>query len=119
MNPLGLIRTVSGMPRAVGTAFGEAVGDTVGSALDRVNPGRRHRRFWVGDGRAHIEVRAVRSADLEPGIRVWVAGEAAAMQRIRRHLFEDRGLPRSQASVRGYWKHGRSGDADAAADADS
>ena len=55
---------------------------------------------------------AVRSADLEPGIRVWVAGEAAAMQRIRRHLFEDRGLPRSQASVRGYWKHGRSGDAD-------
>ena len=55
---------------------------------------------------------AVRSADLEPGIRVWVAGEAAAMQRIRRHLFEDRGLPRSQASVRGYWKHGRSGDTD-------
>jgi NADPH-dependent ferric siderophore reductase len=55
---------------------------------------------------------AVRSADLEPGIRVWVAGEAAAMQRIRHHLFEDRGLPRSQASVRGYWKHGRSGDAD-------
>jgi NADPH-dependent ferric siderophore reductase len=55
---------------------------------------------------------AVRSADLEPGIRVWVAGEAAAMQRIRRHLFEDRRLPRSQASVRGYWKHGRSGDAD-------
>jgi NADPH-dependent ferric siderophore reductase len=44
----------------------------------------------------------------------WISrmGEAAAMQRIRRHLFEDRGLPRSQASVRGYWKHGRSGDAD-------
>ena len=55
---------------------------------------------------------AVRSADLEPGIRVWVAGEAAAMQSIRRHLFEDRRLPRAQASVRGYWKHGRSGDAD-------
>jgi NADPH-dependent ferric siderophore reductase len=43
---------------------------------------------------------------------VWVAGEAAAMQRIRRHLFEDRGLSRAQASVRGYWKHGRGGDAD-------
>jgi NADPH-dependent ferric siderophore reductase len=54
----------------------------------------------------------VRGADLAPGTRVWVAGEAAAVQRIRRHLFEDRGLPRAQVSVRGYWKHGRSGDAD-------
>jgi NADPH-dependent ferric siderophore reductase len=34
------------------------------------------------------------------------------MQRIRRHLFEDRGLPRAAAFVRGYWKHGRAGDAD-------
>jgi NADPH-dependent ferric siderophore reductase len=56
-------------------------------------------------------VAAVRSADLVAGTRVWVAGEAAAVQRVRRHLFEDRGLPRSQATVRGYWKHGRSGDA--------
>ena len=58
-------------------------------------------------------VAAVRGADLADGTRVWVAGEAAAVQRIRRHLFEDRGLPRAQATVRGYWKHGRSGDADA------
>ena len=57
-------------------------------------------------------VTAVRGADLAPGTRVWVAGEAAAVQRIRRHLFEDRGLPRGQASVRGYWKHGRSGGDD-------
>jgi len=57
-------------------------------------------------------VDAVRGADLAPGTRVWVAGEAAAVQRIRRHLFEDRGLPRAQAAVRGYWKHGHSGDAD-------
>jgi NADPH-dependent ferric siderophore reductase len=55
---------------------------------------------------------AVRGTDLAPGSRVWVAGEAAAMQRVRRHLFEDRELSRAQASVRGYWKHGRSGDAD-------
>ncbi len=53
-------------------------------------------------------VAAIHSADFDPSSRVWVAGEAAAMQRIRRHLVE-RGLPRSQASVRGYWKHGRSG----------
>jgi NADPH-dependent ferric siderophore reductase len=53
---------------------------------------------------------AVRDAHLDPGTRVWAAGEAAGVQRVRRHLFEDRGLPRAQASVRGYWKRGRSGD---------
>jgi NADPH-dependent ferric siderophore reductase len=57
---------------------------------------------------------AVRRADLVTGTRVWVAGEAAAVQRIRRHLFEDRGVPRAQTSVRGYWKHGRAGDTEAA-----
>ncbi|MBW3555547.1 MAG: siderophore-interacting protein [Actinobacteria bacterium] len=53
---------------------------------------------------------AVRAADVEPGTRVWVAGEAAAVQRIRRHLFDERGLARSDATVRGYWKSGRTGD---------
>jgi len=57
-------------------------------------------------------VAAVRGVELAAGARVWVAGEAAAVQRIRRHLFEDRGLDRSGAAVRGYWKHGRSGDGD-------
>ena len=57
-------------------------------------------------------VAAVRGADLVPDARVWVAGEAAAVQRIRRYLFEERGMPRAQTSVRGYWKHGRAGDTD-------
>ncbi len=57
-------------------------------------------------------VAAVCGTDVAPGTPVWVAGEAAAVQRIRRHLFEERGLPRSQATVRGYWKHGRSGGGD-------
>jgi NADPH-dependent ferric siderophore reductase len=57
-------------------------------------------------------VDAVRAADLAPGTRLWVAGEAAAVQRIRRYLFQDRGVTRAHASVRGYWKQGRSGDAD-------
>jgi NADPH-dependent ferric siderophore reductase len=55
---------------------------------------------------------AVLDADLDPGSRVWVAGEAAAVQRIRRHLFQESGLSRAQASVRGYWKHGRTGNGD-------
>ena len=57
-------------------------------------------------------VAAIRSIALAPGTRTWAAGEAAAMQRLRRHLFEDRGLSRTAAFVRGYWKHGRAGDAD-------
>jgi NADPH-dependent ferric siderophore reductase len=63
---------------------------------------------WPGD----LLVAAVRNVELAPRARIWAAGEAAAMQRIRRHLFEDRGLPRSAAFVRGYWKHGRAGDGD-------
>lgn len=55
---------------------------------------------------------AVRDAELVPGTRVWAAGEAAGVQRIRRHLFEERGWARAHASVRGYWKHGRSGNGD-------
>jgi NADPH-dependent ferric siderophore reductase len=56
-------------------------------------------------------VAAVRDADLATGTRVWVAGEAAAVQRIRRHLFDERGLSRAEAWVRGYWQRGRRGDA--------
>ena len=57
-------------------------------------------------------VAAVTSARLEPDVRVWAAGEAAAVHRIRRYLFTDQGLPRSRAVVRGYWKHGRNADTD-------
>jgi NADPH-dependent ferric siderophore reductase len=55
---------------------------------------------------------AVRGTELAPATRVWAAGEAAAVQRIRRHLFDDRGLPRAAATIRGYWKHGRRGGDD-------
>jgi NADPH-dependent ferric siderophore reductase len=55
-------------------------------------------------------VDAVRDARIDPGTRVWAAGEAAAMQRIRRHLFDERDVPRARAVVRGYWKRGRRGD---------
>lgn len=55
---------------------------------------------------------AVTTADLPDGIRIWAAGEAAAVQRIRRHLFDERGLPRSATWIRGYWRSGRAGGAD-------
>jgi NADPH-dependent ferric siderophore reductase len=57
---------------------------------------------------------AVIGVDADAETRIWVAGEAASMQRIRRHFFVDRGLPRTNATIRGYWKHGRAGDDDEA-----
>jgi len=57
-------------------------------------------------------VAAVLAADLDPEVRVWAAGEAAAVQKIRKYLFDERGLARSRVVVRGYWKHGRGGDSD-------
>jgi len=54
-------------------------------------------------------VDAVRAAHIVTGERVWVAGEAAAVQRIRRYLFDELAIPRAETTVRGYWKHGRAG----------
>ena len=53
---------------------------------------------------------ALAGLDLTPDTVVWAAGEAAAMQRLRRHLFEERSMPRSRTTIRGYWKVGRGGD---------
>src|SRR4051812_32434980 len=44
-------------------------------------------------------VAAVRDATIAPGARVWVAAEAAGVQRVRRHLFEERGVPRADTVV--------------------
>ncbi len=48
--------------------------------------------------------KAITSMDLTPGVQFWGAGEAAAMQRIRKHLFNERSFPRSHTTIRGYWK---------------
>jgi NADPH-dependent ferric siderophore reductase len=58
-------------------------------------------------------IASIRSSAIDLHARVWAAGEAAAMHKIRRHLFEDRGLPRAQATVRGYWKTNRGGAGEA------
>jgi NADPH-dependent ferric siderophore reductase len=47
---------------------------------------------------------AIAAADLEPATHIWAAGEAKSMQRIRSFLFREIEFPRSQATVRGYWK---------------
>ncbi|HVW34293.1 MAG TPA: siderophore-interacting protein [Acidimicrobiia bacterium] len=61
-------------------------------------------------GDALVPAVAGSSAGLPAGVRIWAAGEAAAMQRIRRHILDERGIPRSATWIRGYWKNGRAGD---------
>ena len=67
----------------------------------------------AGDAPGATLLDAARAADLADDVGIWAAGEAAGMQRIRRHLFEERGLPRPRAVIRGYWKTGSAGDSDA------
>lgn len=49
-------------------------------------------------------VQSLEDVEFEGATKVWAAGEAAAMQRLRKHLFGERGVDRFNASVRGYWK---------------
>ena len=48
--------------------------------------------------------RAITEVAVDDGTRVWAAGEAAAVQAIRKHLFDERDTPRSHTTIRGYWK---------------
>jgi len=52
---------------------------------------------------------AAQRAELATDTRIWAAGEAAAVQRLRKYFFDERGVPRSHATIRGYWKVGRDG----------
>ncbi|GAA1410256.1 hypothetical protein GCM10009639_61100 [Kitasatospora putterlickiae] len=35
----------------------------------------------------------------------WVAGEASAVRTLRRHLLEERGVPKASVEFSGYWRH--------------
>jgi len=61
----------------------------------------------VGAAPGDSFVRAVQQVDPLPDA-VWVAGEAAAVQKLRKYLFDERGRTRSSVTARGYWKLGRS-----------
>ncbi|MFF9351391.1 siderophore-interacting protein [Streptomyces sp. NPDC014734] len=60
---------------------------------------------WVHRDRGGTLVDAVRSAGLPAGAgAAWLAGEAAAVRALRRHLVEERGLPRAAVEFSGYWR---------------
>jgi NADPH-dependent ferric siderophore reductase len=86
--------------------------------LDLPHPGAAVRWYEATAGAPPGDalMAAIVATPLAAGARLWAAGEAAAMQRIRRHLFGERHVARSHAVVRGYWKQGRAGDGDPDAD---
>ena len=48
--------------------------------------------------------RTIEAAVIDNATRVWAASEAASIQAIRKHLFEQRDVPRAHTTIRGYWK---------------
>ena len=66
-----------------------------------------HRGSSEDDGQL---VEALRALDWLPGrVQVFAHGEAQEiMHGVRPYLFRERGLPREQVSVSGYWRRGRS-----------
>ncbi len=56
---------------------------------------------------AALLVEALSQLDLPSGrVMHWAAGEVGAVQGVRRHLIDDRGIDASLIETRGYWKHG-------------
>lgn len=52
---------------------------------------------------------AVRERELPEGpLYVWTAGESRLATGVRRHLADDRGVPKRDISFHGYWRTGRS-----------
>lgn len=61
----------------------------------------------AGEPGAPLLEEAIRALELPPGDGfAWVAAEADAVRPIRRHLREERGLPKPWTRVTGYWRRG-------------
>ncbi|MFI6830955.1 siderophore-interacting protein [Kribbella sp. NPDC050241] len=62
-------------------------------------------------GRGDGLVAAVEALDFPAGdVQVFVHGEAGLVFRIRKNLFQERGLPRERVSLSGYWRLGKNED---------
>lgn len=61
------------------------------------------RRPGAEPGDAMVE--AIGGTDVAAETRLWVAGEAAAVQAVRGDVLKTRGMGRQRVVIRGYWKH--------------
>lgn len=63
-------------------------------------------RDGAAAGSTTLLLDAVRQADWWPGAPyAWIAGESAAVKGLRRHLVEDRGMPKTEVEFTGYWRN--------------
>jgi NADPH-dependent ferric siderophore reductase len=56
---------------------------------------------------ASLVAAARAEGSISDGTHIWAAGEAASMQAIRKFFFDEAGVARRQATIRGYWKPAR------------
>lgn len=63
----------------------------------------------AGDPPGAALLAALEAETIGDEARVWAAGEASGVQRLRKHLAA-RGIDRSRTTVRGYWKAGRAAE---------
>jgi NADPH-dependent ferric siderophore reductase len=70
--------------------------------------------IWLHRGSARVGRRlvgAVRAMEFPPGrVDAFVHGEAGFVKELRRHLRLERGVPREQLSISGYWRLGHDED---------
>ena len=60
---------------------------------------------------SRVRLEAVRAAEFPAGqVHAFVHGEANFVKAMRRELFIERGVPRGQASISGYWRLGADED---------
>ncbi|MQA10163.1 MAG: siderophore-interacting protein [Pseudonocardiaceae bacterium] len=56
-------------------------------------------------------VRTVRQMDFPPGVpHAFVHGEAGFIRELRRHLLDERAVPKDALSISGYWRRGKNED---------
>lgn len=107
----------------------------IAASLERLSPGARAHVFvevsgpdeeqklettgdaaitWLHRGAARVGdalVRAVSELEFPPGtVQAFVHGEAGFVKEIRRLLLKERGVPRDQLSISGYWRLGHDED---------
>jgi NADPH-dependent ferric siderophore reductase len=76
-------------------------------ALDTPGDLRIQWLLRAGEGAGQL-VGAVRALEFPAGrVHAFVHGEAAEVREVRRHLLTERGVPRDDLSVSGYWRRGR------------
>lgn len=97
-------------PDAAGEAL--VLVDSADHEVDLPSPTGVAVRFLHRDGTGEELVRAVRALPWREGrVHAFVHGEAEeVMKGVRPYLLRERGLPREQVSISGYWRRGASED---------